>query len=326
MAVFTALDAEAMANIIQPYGLGQLLDFHGVSEGIENTNYAISTSLTHFAQEYGHEKQGDYFLTVFEALPEHDLNFHLLLLEKLYHAHIPVSLPIRDYDGKRIQWINGKPAVLCPRIPGQHLTNPTAENCKEVGVMLAKIHQNTTNIDYQSGGIRGIEWFKSSLPKLLNSLPHEERESCQIYFDAYLNIGNQLPQCIIHGDLFKDNVLFDQGELTGVIDFFNAGKGYAIFDLAICCIDWCITDNTINKHKMLKLIEGYETIRLLTSKEKQQWGLMLIISALRFWLSRTLSIENIKNQPGELNIFKSPEPYKELYQYCVATQNSLTIK
>jgi homoserine kinase type II len=47
---------------------------------------------------------------------------------------------------------------------------------------------------------------------------------------------------VIHGDLFLDNVLFDNGELSGVFDFIEACEGDFLFDLAVVAASWCLDE------------------------------------------------------------------------------------
>jgi homoserine kinase type II len=39
--------------------------------------------------------------------------------------------------------------------------------------------------------------------------------------------------------MFRDNVLFSERGLTGVVDFHHAATGYWLYDLAVVANDWC---------------------------------------------------------------------------------------
>lgn len=326
MAVFTTLDFDDIHTLIQPYGIGDLISFSGVSAGLENTNYAITTSSNHLAGEYGHDQQGEYFLTIFEELPENDLPFHLSFLETLGQHTIPVSIPVRDYDGKSIQLVAGKPAVLCPRLTGHHPSRPTEVQCERMGAMLASIHHIGESVDYDKGGIRDIHWLKAVYARVKPELSPEEQSTCEEILAEYTQLyeAATLPQTILHGDLFRDNALFDGDTITGVIDFFSAGKGFALYDIAVSANDWCIKSGRLDQTKLTAFIKGYESVRELTSEEKANWPLMLKLTALRFWLSRIEAQARIKSHPHELNTFKSPEPFKALFSsFCSLHEDSL---
>ena len=42
MAVYTEVSDEELASFIASYGLGELLSFKGIAEGVENTNYSCT--------------------------------------------------------------------------------------------------------------------------------------------------------------------------------------------------------------------------------------------------------------------------------------------
>ncbi|MCY4044818.1 MAG: homoserine kinase [Cellvibrionales bacterium] len=322
MAVFTTLDFDEINALIKPYGIGELIRFSGVSAGLENTNYAITTSSNHMAEEYGYDCEGEYFLTIFEELPENDLPFHLGLLELLGRKHIPVSIPVRDYDGKNIQMVNQKPAVLCPRLEGHHVQNPSLSQCEKMGVMLARIHEVSHAMEYQGGGIRDVEWLNDAFAKVTDTMTSDELAACQQVLDEYNAecVADSLPKTIIHGDLFRDNALFDGDDITGVIDFFTAGRGFMIYDMAVCANDWCVANGALDNDKLASFIKGYESLRALTDAEKAVWPLMLKITALRFWVSRIQAVKRIQSHPHELNTFTSPEPFKQLFFYYVSSE------
>lgn len=323
MAVFTTLDFDEINTLIKPYGIGELIRFSGVSAGLENTNYAITTSSNHMAEEYGHDREGEYFLTIFEELPENDLPFHLGLLELLGRKQIPVSIPVRDYDGKNIQMVYQKPAVLCPSLQGHHVQNPSLVQCERMGQMLARIHDVSGDMDYQGGGIRDIHWLTDTLSKVSSTLSQDELTACKQVLEEYKAVSqaDKLPKTIIHGDLFRDNALFDGEEITGVIDFFTAGRGFMVYDLAVCANDWCVSHTLLDKDKLASFIKGYELLRKLTDDEKAVWPLMLKVTAMRFWVSRIQAVKRIQSHPHELNTFTSPEPFRQLFFYYVNSES-----
>ena len=117
----------------------------------------------------------------------------------------------------------------------------------------------------------------------------------------------QLPRGPIHGDLFRDNVLFEGDRVTGVIDFYFAGCDALLFDIAVCMNDWCVGDDGPRGDALL---EGYEAIRSLGTVERDLLPAMRRAAALRFWLSR-LSDLHLPRQAALLNAH-DPEHFERL--------------
>jgi homoserine kinase type II len=92
----------------------------------------------------------------------------------------------------------------------------------------------------------------------------------------------------VHADLFRDNVMFDGLEVTGVFDFYFAGVDTWLFDLATCLNDWCVDLATgrADTARVQALVAAYQTIRPLEGAERQLLAPMTRAAALRFWVSR----------------------------------------
>ncbi|CAA0080823.1 Homoserine kinase [BD1-7 clade bacterium] len=315
MAVYTTLERDEIEQFISRYGIGDVVDFSGVSAGMENSNYVITTSSNHLAQEVGHNRQGEYFLTIFEELPENDLPFHLALLELLDRKQIPVSAPIRDYDGAAIQHIQGKPAVLCPRLHGEHMMTPSAQQCAVIGDMLARIHAVSMDMEYEHGGIRDANWLRQTVVDASPMLSDTDQSLCLEVLNSYLAVVDDpdLTKSIIHGDLFRDNALFEGEQLGGIIDFFNAGQGHCIYDLAVTVNDWCMRDEHLDADCFNALIQAYTNAHPLTESDRHHWPIIVKTCAMRFWLSRTLARARAKeNLHHELHYFKDPEQFRRI--------------
>lgn len=316
MAVYTTLDWNEINALTQRFGIGELVHFEGIAAGMENSNYFVTTSSHHLASETG-DRQGEYVLTLFEELPESHLPFHIKLLQQLQQQHIAVAAPINDYDGQALQHIKGLPAVLCPRLHGEHPQHPSIQQCRVIGEVLADIHNALKDFDCeaQHDGIRGNKWFAEGLNKareLLSSTDHQLAEDIfQRYQKATQNTS--FSQSIIHGDLFHDNSLFDGDKLSGIIDFFNAGSGYCLYDLAIVVNDWCLNEmGQVNHEHYYQLVSAYNDKHKFTADERRYWPLFLQVCALRFWISRLLAQKQRLNEHHELTTQKDPLQYKRI--------------
>ena len=316
MAVYTTLEWNDINTLIQACGIGDLVHCEGIAAGMENRNYFVTTSSHHLGSEL-EDRQGQYVLTLFEELPESQLPFHIKLLQQLQQEGIPIAAPINDYNGQALQHIKGLPAVLCPRLSGEHPQHPTIKQCQIIGSTLADIHNALQDFEAESeySGIRDNAWLEKSLEKASEFLSPSENQLARDVFQHYSHAidNNEFSQSIIHGDLFQDNSLFQGNDLIGIIDFFNAGRGFCLYDLAIVVNDWCLNKmGQVNHEHYHQLVSAYKQKRNFTAAEKRCWPVFLQICALRFWISRLLNQKQRLNEQHELTTHKDPLQYKRI--------------
>ena len=96
-----------------------------------------------------------------------------------------------------------------------------------------------------------------------------------------------LPQGIVHADLFPDNVFFQKDRLSGFIDFYFACNDFYAYDLAICLNAWCFEiDGSFNITKARRMLTAYRRVRDFTAEEMAALPLLARGSAMRFLLTR----------------------------------------
>jgi homoserine kinase type II len=276
MSVFTPVtDAEASAFLAR-YSLGALESLEGIAQGIENTNFFLTTTT------------GRYVLTLFEKIPREDLPFYMGLMDHLARHDIVCPAPMRMDDGGFVGDLNGKPACIATRLPGAPRMSPTTSDCHAVGRILAAMHVAGVEYDEGLANGKGQAWrehfARLAAPKLSraeNALIDSENRYQAMHDDSVL------PQGVIHGDLFRDNVLWDREGNGGVIDFYFACDDALLYDLAITANDWCTTPAAeLDVTHTRALVAGYEELRPLTDLERELWPVMLRRAALRTWLGR----------------------------------------
>ncbi len=285
MAVFTEVSRDEAADLMQRLGLGRLIDMVGCAGGIENTNYFVSTDRDGVRHEW--------VLTLFERLTAEQLPFYLHLMKHLAGKGIPVPDPQADATGAILHRVQGKPAAVVNRLRGASVLAPQAQHCAQVGAMLARMHLAAQDYAREQPNLRGLAWWNETVPVILPYLQPEQAQLLQAEL-AYQNhiaaspAYQGLPRGPVHADLFRDNVMFDGGELSGVFDFYFAGCDTWLFDLAVCLNDWCIDlDNgETDAARTQALLQAYENVRPLTSAERQLLPALRRAGALRFWISR----------------------------------------
>jgi len=289
MAVFTALTRADAAGFLTQFSLGELTALEGISSGIENTNYFLDTT------------QGRYVLTIFERLDFKQLPFYLELMRHLARHGLPVPAPQENRSGALMSEIRGKPAAIVTRLPGRAVSEPSADHCALVGDILARMHRAGADFPLFQPHLRGIGWWKDSVPRLEPHIPddtfHELADEL-IFQDSFFRSSRfeRLPQGPIHADLFRDNVLMVRHDgrdvIGGVIDFYFAGCSILLFDLAVTMNDWCIDAATgaFDGPRARALLDAYHAVRPLTDDEHECWRTVLRAAALRFWISRLVDL------------------------------------
>lgn len=303
MSVFTKVSHAELGEFLRRYPLGELLGFQGIGEGIENTNYFVDTT------------QGRWVLTLFERLNYADLPFFLGLMEHLAHRGFPSAMPVPDREGRSLTMLNGKPAALVARLTGQSVLFPTITQCAAVGRALGDLHVLGLSYEGRCENGRGPAWREQTGRLLLAKTTPENRALIEDELAAQARIDwAGLPQGVIHADLFKDNVLFVDERLTGVIDFYYACNDSLLYDLAITLNDWCTdADGHVNHARATAMIEAYCSRRDPTDAERASWSLVLRAAAFRFFLSRLYDWTFPRE--GDLVHIKDPDPYRRILAF-----------
>jgi len=289
MAVYTEVPFDEAAALLRTLNLGELTELRGIHGGIENTNYFVTAE-----REGLHET---HVLTVFERLDFEQLPYYLHLMKHLAGKGIPVPEPAADARGEILHKLQGKPAAVVDKLRGKSELSPTESHCRAVGDMLARLHLAGRDFGMSQPNLRGLPWWNQTVPVVLPHLSESQRSLIRTEL-AYQNhvaalpAYTALPRGPVHADLFRDNVMFEDGELTGFFDFYFAGNDSFLFDLAVCLNDWCIrhsADDSDGQHDASlaqAMVSAYQAVRPLNAAERGLLPAMLRAGALRFWLSR----------------------------------------
>jgi homoserine kinase type II len=281
MAVFTPVSLDDLQQWLTQFSLGKPLAVKGISSGIENSNFFLTT------------ETGEHVLTIFEKLTFEQLPFYLELMRHLADRGVLVPAPIANRNGDILHALHGKPTAIVTKLEGTSQLDPKPVHCAAVGAMLAKMHLAGQDFPIQQPNLRGLEWWRETTPAVMPYLPEEAQHllRAEIHTQeafAASAIYHQLPRGPVHADLFRNNVMFDGERLTGFFDFYFAGCDSWIFDVAVTVNDWCINLQTgeLDEARVRAMLDAYHGVRHFTIAEKAGWRLMLQAGALRFWLSR----------------------------------------
>ncbi|MGJ7915676.1 homoserine kinase [Massilia sp. LXY-6] len=299
MAVFTTVTLDDLSQWIKQFPLGKALDLQGISSGIENSNFFLTT------------ERGEFVLTIFENLSFEQLPFYVQLMRHLAERGVPVPAPVPNAQGELVVALAGKPAVVVSKLDGSSQMDPQPVHCAEVGAMLARMHLAGRDFPLRQPNLRGLDWWIETVPKVLPFLDAEKAAllESELAFQRAFAAGDtyrQLEQGPVHADLFRNNVMFVGERLSGCFDFYFAGWDSWLFDLAVTVNDWCIDLDTgrLDQVRVRALTRAYHATRPFTAAEAQAWQPMLRAAALRFWLSRLYDL----HRPREAEMLTPHDP------------------
>jgi len=297
MSVFTTVTPGQLGTWLGGYSIGSLVDLQGITAGIENTNYFVTTT------------RGRFVLTLFEKLKPHELPFYLDLMAHLAGHGVPCPRPIPSRAGHYLGELNGKPAALVSFLPGKDLSRVGPGHCRLVGAMLASVHLAGQSYGAVMENPRGPRWWTAAMPEVLPFLAADDaallRE--EVRFQSRHRLP-ELPRGAIHADFFRDNVLFQDDAVSGIIDFYFACTDALLYDVAIAVNDWCLDEEgALDAARAEALLDAYRGVRPFAASERGAWPVMLRAGALRFWVSRLHDFH--LPRPGELTHAKDPDHF-----------------
>jgi len=304
MAVYTTLTNKDVLSLSNNYQLDKVIKFGGIKKGIENTNYFLKTDKKKF------------IITIFEKrVYKKDLPFFMNLMDELNQKKIMCPKPLKNKKGKYLSTIKNKSACIVTFLKGKDKSHLDYKNCFDVGKNIAKFHKVTSKINLYRENSMSVR----KLAGLLKSIKFKSiKRTLDLKSALNKNLRDikrvwpkNLPKGIIHGDLFLDNIFFDKNKFSGFIDFYFSSNDYLMYEIAICinalCFDKKKGKFVMNSQKIKNLINGYESVRILSKKEKNSLNVLCRGAALRYLLTR---IYDYFNTPKTAFIkIKDPNEY-----------------
>ncbi|MES2415807.1 MAG: homoserine kinase [Pseudomonadota bacterium] len=299
MAVFTEVSFDEADDLLHRLDLGKLESIKGCAGGIENTNYFVDTD------------RGRYVLTLFERLTFGQLPFYLHLMKHLAGKGIPVPDPAAGKNGDILHRLKDKPAAVVDRLRGSSELQPGTAHCAQVGEMLARMHLAGMDYPRRQPNLRGLHWWNETVPVVLPHVTPEQSSLLQgeLAYQNHIAASSAyaaLPSGPIHADLFRDNVMFEDNQLTGFFDFYFAGCDTLLFDIGVCLNDWCVEPES-GRHDEARahaFLAAYQSVRPLTMQERNLLPAAARAGALRFWVSRLWDF----HLPREAAVLQAHDP------------------
>ena len=280
MAVYTDVTADDLTKFLSRYEIGTLLAYKGIAEGVENSNFLLHTSA------------GNFILTLYEKrVAEKDLPFFLALMEHLAARGITCPQPVKNKQGGVLGKLAGRPAAIVTFLDGLWIRRPNAGHCAAVGEALAGLHLAGKDFSNKRPNALSIESWrvlyeqaKARGDSVRFGLCAEIAKELDVLEKSW---PRDLPQGVIHADLFPDNVFFLGDKVSGLIDFYFACTDTLAYDVAVCLNAWCFeADHSYNVTKGRALLKAYAKLRALSAAERAGLPVLARGAAMRFLLTR----------------------------------------
>src|SRR5579885_511125 len=305
MAVYTDVSDEELQRFLAGYDIGTLLAYKGIAEGVENSNFLLHTT------------NGFFILTLYEKrVAAGDLPFFLNLIEHLAARGLTCPQPIRSRAGEALGRLVNRPAAIFTFLDGMWIRRPNVKHCGAVGDALAKLHLAGADFGMTRRNALSVEGWRSLFDTAQGRADTLQKGLSQAIGSELALLEREwprdLPQGIIHADLFPDNVFFLGDRLSGLIDFYFACTDTLMYDVAICLNAWCFEpDHSYNVTKGRALLKAYEKVRSLSQSEHRALPILARGAAVRFLLTRLVDWLAVPN--GALVKPKDPlEYYRKL--------------
>lgn len=303
MAIFTPITPSQVDTLLASFGLGPHIAFKGISTGTVNSNFHVTC------------QQGDYVLSILEATDFSTAQEIVDYAEFCYQHKILCPPLVKQKNGGSFATFEGKPVTLAGFLAGQSIINSNPEHCAQIGHTIALMHNLGQSYPTPIRNTMGKAWRSQTYKQLRPLLGKPD----QAYLDGIMALQHSLsdldlPKGLVHFDLFRDNVLFEQDKLTGILDFYYACYETFVFDLAITLNDWCAQwhqdQPSLDPSKTQALLQAYQKVRPLSSIEKLTLVDHCKLASAHFWLAREAT--RLQAKQGEGHFEKDPQEFKLL--------------
>ncbi len=308
MAVHTKLSLANIHKILKDYQLGKLIKFTGIKEGIENTNYLLKTINNNFV------------ITIFEKrVDTKQIPFYFEVMTNSHSKGIDCPIPVKDKNGELVNKIKNKKMAIFEFLEGNSKKIWDKNDCFMVGEKLAQFHLANINNKLKARNNFSLNFWKKIYFNCLDKFNSVIPDSLGIIRDEInyisLNWPRNLPEGVIHADLFPDNVFFKKKKISGFLDFYFSCCDFLSYDLAITINAWCFYEYKFNLDFFFSLISGYQSVRKLETIERKNINVLLRGASLRFLFTRVY--DYLHSSEGKFLTKKDPLEFFNILKFHI---------
>tara|TARA_B100001964_G_scaffold96608_1_gene108186 strand:+ start:37 stop:954 length:918 start_codon:yes stop_codon:yes gene_type:complete len=275
---YTEVSSDDANELLIQAGLSGLNEIEPLDGGWANSNYILTL-----------EDSSKVVLKVWDERTPEDID--LVLQNTLWLAKhgIPTPVPLTFNDGSNLVLKNGAAWMLMPYVEGNWLSSDY-ESLFALGKIQAQLHEIPSPDNIHPSFSMGLELWKKMFDLAeQQNLDSEFIDLLKMEMNSLQgSLFDRLPQGIIHGDLFPDNVLGSNGEISAILDFEEVCTGPKAFDLVMSFVGFGWEGGEPVEERWTALLQGYESVRPLSNNEKMALCDLhryatLSIAAWRYW-------------------------------------------
>jgi homoserine kinase type II len=295
MAQFRSLSAGDVREILGEFSEGAYRAHQPIAVGTVNTNLRVETD------------RRTLFVRINEGKSADDVDREANIVSYAYLHGVSTPVPLLSSDGGSSPFITwrGVQVSLFPWVEGRTLKRGEVQpsHAAQVGRALAGLHLAMDGF----GGDRGLSRYEpdeidARLARVAALARPELAEAVAILKPELALLRAEraadLPVGIIHGDLFIDNVMFDDaGALAALIDFEQASWGRLAYDLAVTTLAFGFGRDDFRPEIVRALIDAYAAVRPVRDAERAAFGAELRFVACRFAVTRITDV-HLKRDAG----------------------------
>jgi homoserine kinase type II len=292
VALLTPLAFDDAKQLLQAFGL-TLQEITPLEQGSVNSNFRLRTA------------QGLFFARLYEEQSPAGAAQEMRTVRELVAQGVPTPAPLQPLSLPEPLVSSGKAFAVYPWVQGEILCQrrTTVQHLDQVGRALARLHRASDQLTHiPEGRFEPVDLERrlADIERRVGSSGGELRDAVTLIRERLTHHAGQrdpaLPRGIIHGDLFRDNALWVNDDLTAVIDFESASRGTFAYDVMVCVHAWCYADH-FELDKVKALLAGYTEERPLSVVEVASLVGEGAIAALRFATTRITDFA-LRTAPG----------------------------
>lgn len=285
MAAFTKPAPEELAAFVRSVGLGKVDECRAVEAGSVNSNFSLRCGGKRF------------FLRIYEEQNQEGAEREIVRIRTISSRGVPTPAAL----GQGV--LAGKPAALFPWIEGgiSCQRGVTASRARALGAALAAVHRAGADLPASPNRF-DADALRRRLDRIDPATYPAERLRAALD-DASAARNPSVPAGFVHGNLFRDNVLWaaeGSDELVALLDFESASHGALAYDLAVTVLAWCYGD-AFEPALSRALVAGYVAARPVPAAEMRAFYTEARLAAVRFTITR---ITDYAMRGGENRVMK----------------------